>query len=83
MDFKKSHFTTLRPILDGIGKRPCLIVTPMPRYVVASCCEDIKHVTIRLDRFYQVTMQRQLDKKPEESPFQHGKEKCQGGGISL
>jgi hypothetical protein len=46
------HFHALKPILDVIGKRPCLIVAPMPRFIIDGCCKDARHVSNRLDPFF-------------------------------
>jgi hypothetical protein len=55
------HFNHLLPILDVIGKRPCLFVSPLPRYVIEGCCQDARHVSNRLDPFYQDDQLDQLD----------------------
>jgi hypothetical protein len=56
------HLQALRPILDAIGgRRPCLIVSPMPRYVIGGCCMDVRHVANRLERNFRSEMQWQLD----------------------
>jgi hypothetical protein len=31
-DQQTEHFNSLKPILDAIGKRPCLSMSPLPRY---------------------------------------------------
>jgi hypothetical protein len=56
------HLQALKPILDAIGgRRPCLIVSPMPRYVIGGCCQDARHVANRLERNFRTDMQWQLD----------------------
>jgi hypothetical protein len=52
-DQQTDHFNALKPILDAIGKRPCLIVAPMPRFIIDGCCKDARHVSNRLDPFFQ------------------------------
>jgi hypothetical protein len=47
------HFNALKPILDVIGKRQCLIVAPMPRFIIDGCCKDARYVSNRLDPFFQ------------------------------
>jgi hypothetical protein len=55
------HFHALKPILDTIGKRPCLIVSPMPRFIIDGCCKDARHVSNRLDPFFQDDQLDQLN----------------------
>jgi hypothetical protein len=55
------HFHALKPILDTMGKRPCLIVSPMPRFIIDRCCKDARHVSNRLDPFFQDDQLDQLD----------------------
>jgi hypothetical protein len=55
------HFNHLLPILDAIGKRPCLFVSPLPLYIIDGCCKDAKHISNRLDPFFQDDQQDQLD----------------------
>jgi hypothetical protein len=55
------HFNHLLPILDAIGKRPCLFVSPLPRYIIDGCCKDARHVSNRLDPFFHDDQLDQLD----------------------
>jgi hypothetical protein len=36
-DTQFEHYNTLKPVLDMIGKRLCIIVSPMPRYITEGC----------------------------------------------
>jgi hypothetical protein len=60
-DVQEEQFRTLRPIFEIIGKRKCLWVAPIPRYVTRGCCEDRTHVTNRTDVYYLEDMRLQLD----------------------
>jgi hypothetical protein len=60
-DTQFDHYNTLKPVLDKIGSRPCIIVSPMPRYITEGCCQDVRHVANRLDRGYKQSMERQLE----------------------
>jgi hypothetical protein len=31
------------PIFDAVGKTPCIVIPPLPRYIFASCCNDPEH----------------------------------------
>jgi hypothetical protein len=42
------HLNGLRPIFDVIDKRPCLLVMPMPRYIIAGCCGGSTHIANRV-----------------------------------
>jgi hypothetical protein len=34
------HFNCMCPMYDAVGKRLCIIVSLMPRYVTEGCCSD-------------------------------------------
>jgi hypothetical protein len=36
-DTQLEHLKAISEILDAIGKRKCLLITPLPRYVTAGC----------------------------------------------
>jgi hypothetical protein len=55
------HYLTLRPVIEAIGKRPCILVSPLPIFVVDGCCQDEQHITNRRDRDYRANLERQLD----------------------
>jgi hypothetical protein len=59
-EVQTEHFNALKPMLDAIGKRQCLIVSPMQRYIVGGCCQDVRHVANWLDRGYQEQQKQQL-----------------------
>jgi hypothetical protein len=58
---QNDHLQALKVILEAIGKRPCLVMSPIPRYVTEGCCADVRHVANRLDNGFCADMQRQLD----------------------
>jgi hypothetical protein len=60
-DTQFDHYNTLKPVLDKIGNRPCILVSPMPRFITEGCCQDFRHVANRLDRGYKQSMERQLE----------------------
>jgi hypothetical protein len=60
-DTQTEHLNTLRPVLDAVGRRPCIVISPMMRYVIEGCCQNPGHVSNRNERFYREDMQRQLD----------------------
>jgi hypothetical protein len=51
-EVQENHFRALRPIFDVIGRRKCIWVAPIPRYVVAGCCDNPAHVSNRLDQYF-------------------------------
>jgi hypothetical protein len=55
------HLNGLKPIFDAIDKRPCLMVMPMPRYVIEGCCGDSSHIANRADRHFRDDMNLQLE----------------------
>jgi hypothetical protein len=60
-EIQAEHLNTMKPILDAVGRRPCIVISPMPRYVVEGCCQDPEHVKNRGERYFRDNMQRQLD----------------------
>jgi hypothetical protein len=55
------HLQALTPVLDAAGRRPCLIVSPLPRFVIGGCCQDVRHCANRMDPNFRADQQRQLD----------------------
>ena len=45
IDVKFNIYKALKPVLAASGNRPFIIVTPIPRYVIAPCCETTDHLT--------------------------------------
>jgi hypothetical protein len=46
-DTQLEHLKAIKGILDAIGKKTCLLVTPLPRYIVAGCCQSPEHCSNR------------------------------------
>jgi hypothetical protein len=55
------HFDALKPLLDIFERRRVLIVTPMPRYIVAGCCNEAEHCSNRGERGYRTSMLQGLE----------------------
>jgi hypothetical protein len=55
------QFRLLKPIFNALDRRNALCIGPMPRYVVAGCCEDRSHAVNRRDDDYRENMSIQLD----------------------
>jgi hypothetical protein len=60
-DIQQEHLRSLRPMFEAVGRKKCVWVAPMMRYVVASCCEDPSHAPNRRDRYSIEEMKTQLD----------------------
>jgi hypothetical protein len=60
-EVQEDHFRAMRPIFDIIGRRKCIWVAPIPRYVTAGCCNNRSHVSNRCDQYYLEDMRLQLD----------------------
>jgi hypothetical protein len=58
---QEAHFAALRPLLEAVGKKKCLWVSPMPRYQLKSCCDNPLHITNRHTRYYKDDMDMQID----------------------
>jgi hypothetical protein len=61
-DTQEAHFAARRPLLEAVGKKKCLWVAPMPRYLLHSCCDNPNHITNRHTRYYKDDMDMQLDR---------------------
>jgi hypothetical protein len=60
-DTQMEHFVAMRPILDAVRRRSCIIITPMPRYIISGCFDNEQHVSNRKHRFFKEHMQQGLD----------------------
>jgi hypothetical protein len=60
-DTQAAHLDTMRPIFNAIGRQPCLVISPMPRYIIEGCCKNTGHMSNRTNRHFRDDMQRQLD----------------------
>ena len=38
-------YRALKPVLSAVGDIPIVIITPLPRYAVAPCCDAASHIT--------------------------------------
>jgi hypothetical protein len=61
-DTQAAHFAAMRPLLEAVGKKKCLWVAPMPRYLLRGCCDNPSHITNRSTRYYKDEMDMQLDR---------------------
>jgi hypothetical protein len=51
------HFNIIKPLLNLASKRRCILVTPLPRYVISGCCLNPDHCS---NRRYQDFKQHML-----------------------
>jgi hypothetical protein len=85
-DTQTEHLNTMRPVLDTVGRRPCIVISPMMRYVIEGCCQNPGHVSNRNERFYREDMQRQLDgvaRNIQEFPLQNPPPQHEGAGEHI
>jgi hypothetical protein len=52
---------TMKLVLDAVGNKLAIFITPLPRYITAGCCDDPAHVSNREDRHFRADMNLQLD----------------------
>jgi hypothetical protein len=52
-ELQLDYFRAMRPLLDAAEKRRVLLITPLPRYLAASCCDDRLHTTNRNDPYFK------------------------------
>jgi hypothetical protein len=77
-EVQSEHFNALCTVLDAIEKRPVLIVSPLQRYIVAGCCQYVRHVANTLDRVpgEAESAAGPSDSQFESLSFQHQKMEC-------
>jgi hypothetical protein len=46
-------FKLLLPLVEAAGGKPCILCSPMPRYVTAGCCDDPGHMPNRRLRTFE------------------------------
>ena len=51
-------YRLMKPILEAVGQKPFVVVTPMGRYVSSPCCENVEHVTNFREAEYGSNMER-------------------------
>jgi len=60
-DVQYNIYKALKPVLAASGNRPFIIVTPIPRYVIAPCCETTDHLTNYLKEDFVSNMLDELN----------------------
>ena len=84
----KELFEAAMPILRTSKRTNIIIIGPMPRYVVAKCCDDPVHITNFHDESYSTEMAARLketskhqkpDLPQEAQGSQAGKSYCPDG----
>jgi hypothetical protein len=60
-DIQNEHLRALRPLIEAAGKKSCVWVAPMPRYIAAGCCGDPTHALNRRDEYFREEMEVQLE----------------------
>ena len=51
----------MKPILEAVGQKPFIIVTPMRRYACSTCCENGSHITNYNAEDYDESMETGLE----------------------
>jgi hypothetical protein len=60
-DIQYEHFEALQPLLDIFEKKKVYFITPLPRYVVAGCCNNTDHCANRREPGYRTRMLQGLE----------------------
>jgi hypothetical protein len=60
-DVLQEHLATLKPLLDLVGKRRGIVISPLPLYVVTGCCSNPEHCSNRRLLDYEQQQQQSLD----------------------
>jgi hypothetical protein len=58
---QQEHFTAIKPLLEAAGKKRCIMITPLPRYVIAGCCLNPEHCPNRRFQDFKQHMLNSLD----------------------
>jgi hypothetical protein len=60
-DIQYEHFDAIKPLLDIFDKKRTLILTPLPRYAVAGCCNNLEHCANIREPGYKTRMMQELE----------------------
>jgi hypothetical protein len=60
-DVLNEHLSSLRPLLELVGKKRGIVISPLPRYVVTGCCLNPEHCSNRRLLDYEQQQQQSLD----------------------
>jgi hypothetical protein len=52
-DNQREQLSIIKPLLDAVGRRQAVFITPMPRFITAGCCSDKTHACQRDDPNYK------------------------------
>jgi hypothetical protein len=58
-------FKTLQPLIEAARGKPCIVCSPLPRYLVAGCCEDESHMPNRRLRTFAHQLHSDLKETAE------------------
>jgi hypothetical protein len=53
VDNQREQLNIIKPLLDAVGRRKAVFITPMLRYITAGCCHDKDHTCQRDDPNYK------------------------------
>jgi hypothetical protein len=59
-EVQRDNFNEIKPLLDLAGKRNAIMVAPMPRYLLNSCCDDRRHTINRGNSNFKANMMSAL-----------------------
>ena len=54
-------YKLMKPLVEAVGQRPFIIITPMRRYATSPCCENTGHVTNFRETNYDEKMESELE----------------------
>ena len=57
----KHLFNLVTPVLEAANHHKKILLTPLPRYIYAGCCEDPDHISNRLEESYAVNLMDKLE----------------------
>ena len=60
-DVQLNLYKLMRPLLEAVGQKPFVIVTPMRRYARSTCCESSLHITNFSNEDYNNIIERDLE----------------------
>jgi hypothetical protein len=58
-------FKVLLPLIEAAGGKPCILCSPLPRYLTAGCCDEPGHMPNRKMRTFEHQLQSDLKETAE------------------
>ena len=74
-ELQYSTFVLSKPILEAVAMHPAILVSPLPRYLHESCCDEVSHVSNLGEDDYKPSLEEAVTscrKNLKDFAFRHG-----------